>query len=538
MLSTNPTSERDPMRRILTLSLVAATAVAITLACSREGRADAGSATKGAAEHLWRELPAATPGASGQAAPVTTLAPLIKQLKPAVVNISTTTVTKGHPRVPGYPRGGPQDGQQGGPGGQWEEFFERFYGQPRGNPDFRSNSLGSGFIINKDGYVLTNNHVVGDATEIKVKLSDGREFMAKVVGKDPPTDVALIRLEKAPHDLPTVALGDSDALEQGDFVLALGNPFGLSGSASFGMVSAKARSLQNGPFDDFIQTDAAINPGNSGGPLFNMKGEVVGINTAIVSPQIGQGIGFAVPISLAKQLLPQLEKGTKVARGYLGVTVGDLTPELARAFGLGDKVKGAVVQDVIGTAPAGKAGVKAGDVVTAVNGKPVEDRGQLTRAVASIAPGGKATLSLLRKGKKQEITVTVGTRPDEEALARGEGAEDGEPSGDPAASAKGAKLGARLQNLTPEIRRQMKLEADTGVLVAEVAPDGAAARAGIQRGDVILEVAQEAVSKPEQVAAAVGKAQPGDIVLLRVKRGNQATFVPVTIPEPETPLKK
>ena len=160
--------------------------------------------------------------------------------------------------------------------------------------------------------------MVGDATEIKVKLSDGREFMAKVVGKDPPTDVALIRLEKAPHDLPTVALGDSDALEQGDFVLALGNPFGLSGSASFGMVSAKARSLQNGPFDDFIQTDAAINPGNSGGPLFNMKGEVVGINTAIVSPQIGQGIGFAVPISLAKQLLPQLEKGSKIARGYLG----------------------------------------------------------------------------------------------------------------------------------------------------------------------------------------------------------------------------
>jgi serine protease Do len=218
--------------------------------------------------------------------------------------------------------------------------------------------------------------------------------------------------------------------------------------------------------------------------------------------------------------------------------VGDLTPELARAFGLGENVKGAVIQDVIGNAPAGKAGVKAGDVVTAVNGKPVEDRGQLTRAVASIAPGGKAALSLLRKGKKQEITVTVGTRPDEESLARGEGAEEGEPSGDAAGSAKGAKLGVRLQNLTPEMRRQMKLDGDVGVLVAEVAPDGAAARAGIQRGDVILEVAQDAVSKPEQVTAAVGKAQPGDVVLLRVKRGNQATFVPVTIPEPEAPPKK
>ncbi len=533
------------MRRILTLSLVAATVVAITLACSREGRADAGSATKAAAETLWRELPVAVPGApapAAQAAPLTTLAPLIKQLKPAVVNISTTTVTKGHPSTPGFPRGGPQGnphgGQPGGPGGQLEEFYERFYGQPRQERDFRSNSLGSGFIINKDGYVLTNNHVVGDAAEIKVKLSDGREFLAKVVGKDPPTDVALIRLEKAPHDLPTVALGDSDALEQGDFVLALGNPFGLSGSASFGMVSAKARSLQNGPFDDFIQTDAAINPGNSGGPLFNMKGEVVGINTAIVSPQIGQGIGFAVPISLAKQLLPQLEKGNKIARGYLGVTVGDLTPELARGFGLGENVKGAVVQDVIPGAPAGKAGVKAGDVVTAVNGKAVEDRGQLTRTVASIAPGGTASLSILRKGKKQEITVTVGTRPDEEALARGEGAEEGEPSGDAVVSGKGAKLGVRLQPLTPEMRQQMKLDPDVGVLVAEVTADGAAASAGMRRGDVILEVAQDAVSKPDQVSAAVAKAQPGDVVLLRVKRGNQTSFIPVKIPEPETPPKK
>ncbi|MGA8892260.1 MAG: DegQ family serine endoprotease [Anaeromyxobacteraceae bacterium] len=523
------------MRRILTLSLVTAAAFAITLACTREGRADAGAATaSAAAEHLWRELPAATPAAT---VPGATLAPLVKQLKPAVVNIATTTVTKNHPRVPGFQRG-PQGGPQGGPNGPMDEFFERFYGQPREMPDFRSNSLGSGFLINKDGYVLTNNHVVGDATEIKVKLSDGREFSAKVVGKDPPTDVALIRLEKAPHDLPTVALGDSDALEQGDFVLALGNPFGLSGSASFGMVSAKARTLQNGPFDDFIQTDAAINPGNSGGPLFNMKGEVVGINTAIVSPQIGQGIGFAVPINLAKQLLPQLEKGGKIARGYLGVTVGDLTPELARGFGLPEGAKGAVVQDVVAKAPAGKAGVKAGDVVTAVNGKAVEDRGQLTRTVAAIAPGGKATLSILRKGKKQEITVTVGTRPDEDAIARGESGEEGDTVGDAPADGKGAKLGVRLQPMTPEIAKQLKLEGEGGVLIADVSPDGAAARAGLQRGDVILEVAQEAVSKPEQVVAAVGKAKPGDVLLLRVKRGNQATFIPVKIPEPETPEKK
>ena len=310
---------------------------------------------------------------------------------------------------------------------------------------------------------------MGDATEIKVKLSDGREFMAKVVGKDPPTDVALIRLEKAPHDLPTVALGDSDALEQGDFVLALGNPFGLSGSASFGMVSAKARSLQNGPFDDFIQTDAAINPGNSGGPLFNMKGEVVGINTAIVSPQIGQGIGFAVPISLAKQLLPQLEKGSKIARGYLGVTVGDLTPELARGFGLAEGLKGAVVQDVVANAPAGKAGVKAGDVVTSVNGKagrgsrPAHPHGRehpaRRQGQPRPAPEGQEARDHRDRGDQ---AGRGGARPRARAREEGETANEGP------ASAKGAKLGIRLQALTADQRRQMKIDGEVGVLVADV----------------------------------------------------------------------
>ncbi len=519
------------MRRVLTMSFAAVAVLGVFLACRGEGRADAGGAAATASQQLWREVPQAAPAATPVAG-FPSLAPLIKQLKPAVVNISTTTVMKNHPRVQGMPRGGPGGPGQGGP---WDEFFERYFGQPREMPEFKSNSLGSGFIINKDGYVLTNNHVAGDATEIKVKLPDGREFNAKVVGKDPPTDVALIKLEKAPSDLPTVALGDSDALEQGDFVLAMGNPFGLRESASFGMVSAKDRSLQNGPFDDFIQTDAAINPGNSGGPLFNMKGEVIGINTAIVSPQIGQGIGFAVPISLVKQLLPQLEKGGKISRGYLGVTISDLTADLAQGLGLPENLKGAVVQEVVAGAPAGKAGVKAGDVVVSVNGKAVEDRGQLTRVVAAIPPGGKASLSLYRDGKKQDLTVTVGQRPDEEALARGEGGDGGEaPAG---AEGSGAKLGIKLQALTPDIARQLNFQGE-GVLVAEVVPDGAAARAGIQRGDVIVEVNRKAVSKPEQVTAATSKAKPGEVVLLRVKRGNAAVFVPVRVPEPEAPPKK
>jgi serine protease Do len=527
------------MKRLIAIIGGTAVVVAVSLACSRDGRADAGSATTGAATtQLWNEVPAATPPVV-QVPAVQSLAPLIKQLKPAVVNISTTTVVKNHPRVPGMPRGGP-----GGPGGgneQFNEFFERYFGGQREMPqDFRSNALGSGFIVNKDGYVLTNNHVVGDATDILVKLPDGREFNAKVVGKDPPTDVALIRLEKAPKDLPTVPLGDSDALEQGDFVLAMGNPLGLRESASFGIVSAKDRSIGNGPFDDFIQTDAAINPGNSGGPLFNLRGEVVGINTAIVSPQIGQGIGFAVPISLVKQLLPQLEKG-KIARGYLGVTVSDLSTDLSQGFGLPEGTKGALVQNVQPKAPAGKAGVKAGDVVVALNGKPVESSSQLTRGVASIVPGGKATLTLLRDGKKQEVAVTVGQRPAEDAIARGEVPEEGDAATPAAEPAKGPRLGVRLSALTPEAARELKMDGEAGVLVAEVSPDGPAAKAGLQRGDVILEVGKQAVTKPEQVAPIVAKAKPGAVLVLRVKRGGNALFVPVRLAdaeEKETPAKK
>jgi serine protease Do len=535
------------MKRLLTVVVGAALLLAVSLACSRDGRADASaSATAGAAAgatasaaggsstQLWRETPGAA--TTVQVPGLPSLAPLVKQLKPAVVNISTTTVVKNHPRVPGMPRG--PGGQGGGPD-QWNEFFERYFGGERPAPEFRSNALGSGFILNKDGYVLTNNHVVGEATDILVKLPDGREFSAKVVGKDPPTDVALIRLEKAPKDLPTVPLGDSDALEQGDFVLAMGNPLGLRESVSFGIVSAKDRTIGSGPFDDFIQTDAAINPGNSGGPLFNLKGEVVGINTAIVSPQIGQGIGFAVPISLVKQLLPQLEKG-KIARGYLGVTVSDLSSDLAQGFGLPEGTKGALIQNVQAKAPAGKAGVKAGDVVVALNGKPVESSSQLTRGVAAIAPGGKAALTLLRDGKRQEVAVTVAQRPDEEALARGESTtEDGDGGAAPAEPAKGPRLGVRLQAVTPEMARELRLEGEGGVLVAEVSPDGPAAKAGLQRGDVILEVNKQAVSKPDQLPPIVAKAKPGAVVVLRVKRGPNALFVPVRMPETEEkPAKK
>ncbi|HZZ84480.1 MAG TPA: DegQ family serine endoprotease [Anaeromyxobacteraceae bacterium] len=507
---------------ILTLTLVACYSAA-------QSKADASG-------QLWRD--------PGQAAPAVqvpnqgSLAPLIKTLKPAVVNISVTTVTKNPHRSlkrnGASPHGMP--GMPGAPGGEgdWEQFFERYFGQPQQQPeDFKSNSLGSGFIINQDGYVLTNNHVVKDATDIRVKLSDNHEYAGKVIGKDPQTDVALIKLEDAPKNLPTVVLGDSDKLEQGDFVLALGNPLGLRESATFGMVSAKDRAINpgaSGTYDDFIQTDAAINPGNSGGPLFNLKGEVVGINTAIVSPQIGQGIGFAVPVNLAKQILPQLLAKGKVTRGYLGVSVSELSPDLAEGFGLDPDTRGAVVQQVVPNAPAAKAGIKPGDIVVTLNGRPVESSGQLTRGVAMIPPGGKAHVTVLRSGAKKDLTVTVSTRPEsDEALARGEFGGEGEGEEAATASKSQAKLGLKVTSLTPEIAKQLGASGDTGVVVSEVVSDGPADRAGIQRGDLILELKGQVISAPDQLAKILAGLKPGQTVALRVRRGQNAFFIPVRL---------
>jgi len=509
------------MRRIAIAVLAVVVVVAIGLAWSSNGRADAGPP---GGKPIWRD--AELRSAPQLSLPHTTsLAPLIKQLRPAVVNVSTTTVTKN-------PHAGAGRGPGGG--GGFEEFFE-FFGRemPR---EFKGTSLGSGFVVNPEGYVLTNNHVVKDASDIKVTLNDGREFDAKVVGRDPSTDVALIKLENA-SGLPTVALGDSDALEQGDFVLAIGNPLGLSESATFGMVSAKGRNLdRRNPFDDFIQTDAAINQGNSGGPLFNLRGEVVGINTAIVSPQIGQGIGFAVPINTAQQVMPQLLSAGKVARGYLGVRVSELTPDLASGFRVSPGTKGAVIQQVEKDTPAGKAGVQAGDIVVALNGKPVATSGELTRGVSAIPPGGKANLTLLRGGAKKEIAVTVGQRPGEDALGRGE--LEGEEQGGEGTRKPDDKLGIRVAPLTPELAQRLGAEGDNGVVVSAVTPEGSADKAGIRRGDVILEVNRQPVSKVDQLVGIVGKMKTGETALLRIRRGQEAIFVAVRLGGEKAEKKK
>jgi serine protease Do len=492
------------------------------LACSRDGRA-ATQSPKGGGE-LFREAAQTQPGPEAQVPAQSSLAPTIERLRPAVVNISTTTVMK-HPRTQrGMPRG-PR-----GQGDPFEEFFERYFGQPmpEGPDELRGQSLGSGFILNADGFILTNNHVVKDATDILVTLSDGRQFKADVVGKDTLTDVALIKLAKPPKELATVVLGDSDAARQGDFVLALGSPLGLRDTATLGIISAKHRGgispVGTGTYDDFIQTDAAINPGNSGGPLFNLRGEVVGINTAIVRPDIGQGIGFAVPINLAKSLLPQLREKGKVTRGFMGVSVGDLTPDLVQAFGLQAGTKGALVQSVVPRGPAAKAGVEAGDVIVALNGKAVESAGELTRGVALVPPGEGVNLTLLRKGDKKQLSFKVAQRPEEEsAVGRGESGGEGDKAD------KSPKLGVSLAPLTPAMAKELGVSSEEGVVVTDVADGGPAQRAGVRRGDVILEVGRQPVKKPEDVASVIGKLKEGQMALLRIRRGDASLFLAVPV---------
>lgn len=414
-------------------------------------------------DSLWRERPPSEP-LPGDFVPPTSLAPLVRAVKPGVVNISTINA-------------------QG-----------RASGKQRPSP---SRSLGSGFIITPRGQVVTNNHVVERARQIRVKLSDGREFLAQVVGRDPSTDLALLQLEGNVGELPCTFLGDSDKLEVGDFVLAIGNPFGLDHSVSHGMISAKERVIGVGPFDDFIQTDALINPGNSGGPLFNMRGEVVGVNTAIVSQ--GQGIGFAVPSNMVKELLPNLLVNGRLARGWLGVNIREQPVE---------GQKGAVVVDVFKNSPAAAAGLKGGDRLTAVNGRPIESYLQLLRRIAILAPGTVVKLALIRDGRSRELPVTLMERPSPEALEV------------LATAARVDDLGLEVRDLGPS--------SSPGVLVAGVLPNGPAEQAGLQPGDVILEINRRRVQDLRSLRAAIESVATGT-VLVRFQRGESLRYVAVRL---------
>lgn len=426
------------------------------------------------------------------------LAPLAEELAPTVVNVKVTKIEKaGLNQIPF--RGAPFD-----------DFFKHFFGENFQMPNQRpAQGAGSGVVISDDGFILTNNHVVEGAQEVTVTLADKRDFKAEIVGRDPKTDLAILKIS-AGKNLPAAKMGDSDRLKVGDYVIAIGNPFGLSHTVTSGIVSAKGRIIGAGPYDDFIQTDASINPGNSGGPLFNMNGEVVGINTAIVPN--GQGIGFAIPVNTAKPLIPQLVKNGKVTRGYIGVNIQSISPDIAKAMKL-DNDKGALVADVIPDGPAADAGIKRGDVIISFNGKTVKDSHDLPTMVAATPIGDNANITILRDGKEKEIRVRIAELPSD-----GSGVES---------SAKPAqgKWGLQLQDLTPDIARQLGLDTDHGVLIAGVQPGSPADDASIQQGDVILEVNRHPVKSVEEVKKAVDKAKDKNSLLLLVQRDQARMFV-------------
>jgi serine protease Do len=426
-------------------------------------------------------------------------ADLAARLSPTVVNIKVTKVAKNanwqwH-QVPDGPFG---------------EFFKRFFQDMPQHPEpYKQQGAGSGVIISDDGYILTNNHVVEGADEVLVTLKDQQEYPAEIVGRDPKTDLAVLKI-KANKPLPVAAMGDSDRLKVGSWVLAIGNPFGLSHTVTSGIVSAKGRVIGAGPYDDFIQTDASINPGNSGGPLFNMQGEIIGINTAIIPN--GQGIGFAIPINTAKPLIPQLVRTGMVTRGYLGVSIQSVTPDLAKAMQLEDR-KGALVSEVVPGSPADKAGVQNGDVIVAFNQKTVASAHDLPTMVAATPVGQEVDVVVLRHGSKKQLPLTVGKLPSDDT--------------EMAASSQDThgKWGLQLQSLTPEIARQHDLATEQGVLVVGVQPDSPADEAGLRSGDVLVEVNRHPVTSVQDVKEALAQAKDNDALLLRVKRGQASLFV-------------
>jgi serine protease Do len=402
--------------------------------------------------------------------------------------------------------------QFGNPFGEKNPFGNFFGPFSEGNPPggFEQRGVGSGFVMNREGYILTNNHVVEDADQIKVKLANGKEFEGKVVGRDPKTDLALIKIN-APSDLQPLTLGNSDDLKVGSWVVAVGSPFGLEQTVTAGIVSAKGRVIGSGPYDNFIQTDASINPGNSGGPLVNMKGEVVGINTAIIAS--GQGIGFAIPINMAKEIAPQLQEKGHVTRGWLGVGVQEVTPELAKSFGLKEK-KGALVAEVVSGSPAEKAGIEQGDVIVEFDGKEVTESKDLPRIVASTPVGKAVPIKLSRSGKFLDRQVKVGEMEEKTEVVKTHSTKK--------------SLGITVQNVTPEIAKGLGLKKETGVVVTRVEPGSPAADAGIQTGDVIHEVNRKQVKNVEDFVQKVEKAKDQDNILLFLQRGQNNLFAAVT----------
>jgi serine protease Do len=428
---------------------------------------------------------------------------LAESVRAGVVNIQVTKAVKnvgfGLPSMPGNPFG---------------DFFGPF---SKGGPQewHEQQGVGSGFVISTDGYILTNNHVVENADQITVRTADAKEYKGKVVGRDSKTDLALVKIDGA-SDLEALKLGDSNKIKVGNWVVAIGSPFGLDQTVTAGIVSAKGRTIGSGPYDDYIQTDASINPGNSGGPLLNTSGEVVGINTAIYSQNGGNvGIGFAIPINMAKEIATQLKEKGHVTRGWLGVVVQKITPELAKSFGLKEE-RGALVSQVAKGGPADKAGIETGDVIVQFDDKKIPDSNELARTVAATPAGKMVSVKVVRKGDVLEREVTIGQLAQKEAVA------DVSPH---------RPLGMTLQNLTPEIASGLGLKGDEGVVITSVVPGSPAEAAGLRAGDVIVQVNRESVKDLDNVKEMIEKAKDQETILLLVERGENTLFAAITVPK-------
>ena len=464
-----------------------------------------------------------TPSAhSAPSAPTVTtgsFADVFEQVSPAVVNIIVTQ-TEAQPTGGIYRFNGPQGeerGDRGNPQDQLEQFFGRFFDMPQVPQQRRVQGQGSGFLIDPSGYIVTNNHVVDRATKIVVTTNDGRKLDATLVGHDPKTDLALIKVDG--KDMPHVAFADSDAARVGDWVLAIGNPFGLGGTATAGIISARGRHIENGPYDDYLQIDAPINFGNSGGPLFNVSGQVIGINTAIFSPNGGNiGIGFAIPSNQAKNVIKQLRDNGSVQRGWLGVQIQDLDEELATSVGLKNG-KGALVADVVKDSPAAHAGVQAGDVITRFNDHDIDSARALSLAVADVSPSSSAKVTVWRDGKSRDLSVKLG-----EASKAEEVASNG-PAGNDSAAADAA--GLTLRGLTDQDRARLGVPSDVnGALVVAVEPGSPAADKGLEPGDLITRVNQKPVTSANAAVAALKNAKKDKSnALLLVRRGDSQRFV-------------
>lgn len=449
-------------------------------------------------ERFWTEPERPAPPQADVPAPgrPDSFAVLVKRLKDTVVNINTTKkvrLPKDHPDVenPSSEKGEPRD------------FFDKFFGGRE--RDFNQRNMGSGVIIHPDGYIVTNDHVVEGTEVIQVRLSTGKQYQAELVGTDSKTDLALIKI-RAEAPLPVATIGDSAKLEVGDWVLAIGNPFGFDHSVTAGIVSGKGRVLGSGPYDDFIQTDAAINPGNSGGPLFNLRGEVIGINTAIIPRS---RFGFAIPSNMAKTVLLQLKARGKVTRGWLGVVIQQVTPPAADALGLRES-QGALVSEVMADSPAEKVGIKRGDVILRFRGKPVTEVRDLPRLVAETPVGTEAEMEILRDGRRMTLRLRVGELR-EERLAQARPQDPG--------------FGLTVQDLTPELAKGLGVPEGQGVAVTRVAPGSAADEAGVRKGDVILEVNRKPVKTRDAFEAAIRQRGEGSSLLLLVRRRDTTRYI-------------